>query len=440
MIGQVVVKLNRACNLACDYCYYINDTTPNYGLRMPIGRLANFLDEYAAYCACQSKKGFVVLHGGEPLLMGVEYIQKVLDHPAVVSGQLKIQIQTNGTLLNDEWISLFLKHNVRVGISLDGPRDIHDKGRKSRNGKGSYEQVIDGIQLLIRRQCPFGVLTVISPEADGGEVFRHHVDLGIKGMDFLLPISNHALAQQNAIDHHGITRFLLQVFNAWYDLDDSRVVVRIFNELIDRFAGRWNPFNPIGSNRWEDLVTLETDGQICSHEDLIYVDRATTGRSYYHTSLNIDTCSMREAEEAMVALWSSLGSNRLPTDCLSCEVNHMCHGGHVGSRYGIDGSFDHRSLHCPTLYLVSKTIRAVLGKLGFAEAINHMETGVDPRLATVQKDLGVMETSTFLSQNGDDVDGNKLYCICPSAPVRPLDCSYKSLEPDQRPADGKSAW
>ena len=98
-----------------------------------------------------------------------------------------LQMQTNGTLANDEWIEVLKRHNLRVGVSLDGPPEFHDLSRFDHAGRGSYSETVQGMRKLQENRVFSGVLTVINPGQSGLETYRHIRSLGVKNMNFLLP-------------------------------------------------------------------------------------------------------------------------------------------------------------------------------------------------------------------------------------------------------------
>jgi uncharacterized protein len=368
MITQFVLKLNRVCNLRCTYCYYINDATELPGLRMSWPILRTFLDKYADYCRRHSLRGRIVFHGGEPLLMGRAYMDRALSHRGFVDNALHASVQTNGLLLDDDWLDLLRKHNVAIGISLDGPKEVHDMYRVTAAGRPSYDQTIWAIQLMQRRGEDVGVLAVINPKADGQEVFQHFVNLGIKRIDFLFPQTNHALHSIDPMDMEGIKQYLVRAFLAWFNLDDPTIRVRLFRELIKRYFAEGLGYAPIGISRWQDLAILETDGTIAQLEELAEADRYDGGKRY-NTGFDILNCDIEEVETYMNKFWLDIGTDELPSLCKSCDMNYICHGGNAGTRFDAMGSFDNPGVHCASLYALAKLIERQLLEHGYPKRV-----------------------------------------------------------------------
>lgn len=351
MIRQFVIKLNKACNLRCPYCYYINDDTTNYGSRISLSNLLNFLSLYADYSSRNGFVGAVVFHGGEPLLMGKRYFTSVLQHESIKNGRLLPILQTNGVLLDDEWADLLCSANVEVGISLDGPQATNDAGRPDVKGRSTYHKTISAIKRLQQRNMDVGVLSVINPDFNGEDIFRHHVDLGVKNMDFLLPMHCWSTVDNSSYSQTSITKYLTEAFLAWYVNDDPSVKVRLFWTIVRRIAGTHEGYFPLGADRWNEFAVLEPDGMVSMLEELSEIDRHL-GTSFYSTGMNIYHNSLDEIETQIETFWSNISSKNRPTKCLSCDMNGICNSGNYASRYnGLN--FDNPGLHCETLYSIS---------------------------------------------------------------------------------------
>ena len=148
------------CNLGCAYCYYL-DKSGIYGGREPRMTLP-VLERVTRECieANDVSEVHFVWHGGEPLVMGLDFFRKAVEFQRRYAGGKRIQnsVQTNGTLLTDEWARFFRDHDFLVGISLDGPRDIHDRFRLDLGGRPSFDQVMVGLEKLKEHGVEFNTL------------------------------------------------------------------------------------------------------------------------------------------------------------------------------------------------------------------------------------------------------------------------------------------
>jgi len=360
MLGQVVVKLNRACNLRCNYCYYINENTPSLGMKMTEAVLHSFLDNYANYCEARSIRGTVSFHGGEPLLMGKEYFRRALEHCGFSRGHLRPSVQTNGILLDQQWAELLVTYGVSVGISLDGPPSVNDVLRVTHNGKGSYDLVLRSIRLLQDMKKDFTVLCVVNPNASGRDVFEHFVDLGIRRLDFLPPISHHARQQTNPVDLAGVEEFLVDAFLAWVEYGDPEIYVRLFHELITRYIHKTSGYSAIGMDRWATFGVLETDGYFARLEELADTEQVD-GKKRYMTDSTLENSTFDHVIEQLDFINAQIDWLQLPSSCKTCEMNDVCNGGNIATRFDSGGSFNNPGIHCGSFFRLSAMVKQVVG-------------------------------------------------------------------------------
>jgi uncharacterized protein len=185
VLEMLIIQATPFCNIDCGYCYLPQRTSRE---RMREATLQQLFVKVLASPAL-GKELTVLWHAGEPLVAGIGYYERAfkliddLNHRGV---KITHSIQTNGTLLNQQWIDLFRAHGVRIGVSLDGPAELHDRCRKTRNGHGTHERVMRGIELLQRNEYPFDVITVLTREslACARELFVFFVDHGISDIAF----------------------------------------------------------------------------------------------------------------------------------------------------------------------------------------------------------------------------------------------------------------
>jgi uncharacterized protein len=149
------------------------------------------IDRIAEHCESSGQRHVhLTFHGGEPLLVGIDRLSRWCAEVRRRLANLELvafSLQTNGTLIDDEWASMFREFQIDVGVSVDGPPEIHDAYRIDRHGRGSYRAVERGLKVLDDHCVPYGVLCVIPLGADPRLVHQHFVDLGVPWIDYLLP-------------------------------------------------------------------------------------------------------------------------------------------------------------------------------------------------------------------------------------------------------------
>jgi uncharacterized protein len=369
MIRTLVIKAVRACNLRCPYCYYINEKTENYGTMMTLEcarRLYLALGEYARIRRIVPS---LIWHGGEPLLLGKRKFQALLDAQSEyfpAKGVVNC-LQTNGVLIDESWLDFFQKNDIKVGISLDGPPEVHDRWRPKVGGGGSHAETARAIELLHRRRIPFGVIAVAGPQTDGAAVIRHFREIGVPSCDLLLPITNHALQRtlptfgdSSAVDIGGLSRYLVSAFHEWVDSDEASLSIRLFEALIRNALGIRQGFANAGPSE-EDLshvVVVETNGELCMDTEFGEIERNGFGNEYrLDCSVFDGEFSFETAEARLHDRVHSRRLGNLPGDCQQCPVRSLCRGSHPGSRFDDrDQSFDHRSAYCKAMYALCSEV------------------------------------------------------------------------------------
>jgi uncharacterized protein len=180
---EVILKIAERCNIACTYCYFFDSRNTDFERRPPLISVET-IDHVVAYLLDAARKHElqviqIDLHGGEPLLMKRDRFDDMCGRLTRALHQvvdLRISLQTNGMLLDDLWIDLLVKHGIFVGVSLDGPREVHDVHRVDHDGRGTYDRVVSGLKRLqARLPDRLGVIAVLSPHVDGAVLYQHLV-------------------------------------------------------------------------------------------------------------------------------------------------------------------------------------------------------------------------------------------------------------------------
>jgi uncharacterized protein len=376
MINLAIIKAIRACNLRCPYCYYINKETENYGQVISDATLTSLYRHVSHYL--EGKPGFgFVWHGGEPLLLGRRRFKRFLDLQAQYfsSGQVANVLQSNGTLIDHEWVDFFQNNRVAVGISLDGTEKAHNKNRPSVAGKGTYKETLEAIRLFQDRGLPVYALSVVDGHADGYETLQHFQEIGINECDFLIPMTNNALQQigdtndyNTYTDFTAIGSFLTNAFRRWIENPKPEIKVRLFECLIKNAFGLEGGFLNAGSVNLSGYVVVETNGDICLDTDFWQMDRYDLGKKY-RLGCNVSDASfcLQNVEEDINIIVKQQGLDQLPDACQPCKVRSICRGSHPASRFGADGSFNHRSAYCEALFALSAVVLEHIVDTGFTE-------------------------------------------------------------------------
>ena len=199
---NIMIKpTGSSCNLDCSYCYYL-DKAVQYGGREAVMSQELLEILIRQYCeACEAEELSFCWHGGEPLLMGIDFFRQAVQLESRYAGGRKINnsIQTNGTLINPHWCRFFAKNHFLVGISLDGPKDIHDAFRLSKSRKPTFDKVMEAVRLMRVFGVEFNTLSVVHErcEGRGAEIYRFFRDVVKSKYQQYLPAVEHVVDVPN---------------------------------------------------------------------------------------------------------------------------------------------------------------------------------------------------------------------------------------------------
>lgn len=333
--------VGSTCNLNCTYCYYL-DKERFYGNKqetLPYSLLDTYIKEYIE--TNQVPVVSFVWHGGEPLLAGIDFYKKVIEFQAKYNPTGKTienAIQTNATLINDDWCRFFKKNNFLVGVSIDGPKSIHDTYRLNKAGFSSFDRTIRGIELLKKHKVEFNTLTVVNnlSEGEGRKIYKFLKSIGSQYMQFLPAvdfISDKSIADRPiivsplidnvsslapwSVSSTGYGQFLIDVFNEWVVNDVGSYYIQIF----DLTLGSWFGYEPSVCSYCETCgnnIAVEHNGDVYSCDHFVYPE---------HNIGNIKEKSISEILSSNKQIEFGINKrNTLSRECLRCEYYFACGG------------------------------------------------------------------------------------------------------------------
>jgi uncharacterized protein len=320
------------CNLDCEYCFFLSKESlyPGDRFRMSDELLETYVTQLLEAHASVPEVT-VAWQGGEPTLMGVEFFRRALElteRHRRPGQRVQHTIQTNGTLLTDQWCELLAEHHFLVGISIDGPPALHDRYRVDKRGKPSSDKVLRGLQLLKDHGVDFNVLcTVNAANQDHAlDVYRYFRDeLGARFVQ-LIPIverDNDTGFQQGdqvterSVDPEAWGRFLTTVFDEWLRHDVGTVFVSHFDAALASWVGV-PPALCVFAETCGNAVALEHNGDLYSCDHFVEPD-------YLLGNIFDDHMVELLASPAQRA-FGDAKRDTLPRYCLDCDVRFACNG------------------------------------------------------------------------------------------------------------------
>jgi uncharacterized protein len=323
------------CNLDCKYCFFLSkeELYPNSKFRMTDEVLERYIRQQ---CESQAALPEVAIswQGGEPTLMGLDFFRRSVELAAKYrrpAQSVQYTLQTNGTLLDEEWCAFFREHRVLVGLSIDGPREQHDAYRVDKGGHPTFDKVMQAARLMQQHQVDFNVLcTVHAKNADYPlEVYRFFRDELRTRHIQLIPIVERVnsdgrtrFQEGSAVTDRSVTaeqwgRFLSTIFDEWLKRDVGTVFVQMFDAALASWVGA-TPTLCIFAETCGDAVALEHTGDLYSCDHFVEPK---------HLLGNIAETPLAElVASPQQRAFGAAKRDTLPRYCRECPGRCACHG------------------------------------------------------------------------------------------------------------------
>jgi uncharacterized protein len=334
------------CNLDCGYCYYLEKERlypPGEAFRMTPAVLGAYIRQYIA--SQPAPEVTFTWQGGEPTLLGVDFFREVvrLQQKYAEGRKVSNAIQTNGTLLDDAWCAFFAEHGFLVGLSVDGPEELHDANRPDKGGHPSFRKVMRGLECLKKHGTDFNTLTVVSRRNAGHplEVYRFLEEIGSRFLQFIPLVERRADAEarllgldlatpprpaageeappvtRQSVEPRAFGAFMLSVFDTWVRNDVGRLFVQLFDATLAGWMGLEPPLC-VFAETCGNAMALEHDGDLFSCDHYVYPG--------YRLGNILDTPLDELAGHATQVAFGRAKRATLPRYCQQCEVRFLCNG------------------------------------------------------------------------------------------------------------------
>jgi uncharacterized protein len=352
---QFILKVHSRCNLSCSYCYVYEMADQGWrGLpkRMSSAVAVKAVERIAEHAGRHGLTSVdVILHGGEPLLAGAEWLAGLVGSlRSRVPAQVNVALQTNGTLLDRAMLTTLQSLGVRIGVSLDGDAEATGRHRRYANGRNSFDAVADGLDQLQSpefRDCYGGILCTIDVQNDPVSTYEALLKFAPPSLDLLLPHANWSCPPPG--NRHA--DWLISVFERWYTAPRQETRVRLFSELIQLVLGQPGEVEGLGLLP-STLVVVDTDGSIKQLDSLssAYPGAADTG-------LDVMSGSFDDALDHPTTVARQIGADALSAECRACPVLDICGGGLYPHRFREGEGFRRPSVYCQDLLQLITHVR-----------------------------------------------------------------------------------
>ena len=331
---NIMIKpVGSLCNLRCRYCYYL-DKADIYGgkePRMTYEMLETFIREYIA--ANDVPEVLFNWHGGEPLLMGLDFYRKAIQlQKKYASGKrIRNALQTNATLVTAEWAAFFRENGFLIGVSLDGPKDVHDCYRAGKGGGSTSERVVKGIAELYKAGVDYNIMTTVNSKSEGRglEIYQFLKGAGTRFIQFM-PVLEHVKdgrivspdeeGSQIApwsVSAEGFGRFLCDIFDYWVRHDVGSVFINQFDSTLAMWCGE-QPGTCTFAQTCGGNSVIEHNGDLYPCDHFVYEDYRIGN------VLETDLRTLMASEKQI--RFGIDKRNGLPKKCVTCRWYFACHG------------------------------------------------------------------------------------------------------------------
>ncbi|MBU0937221.1 MAG: anaerobic sulfatase maturase, partial [Spirochaetes bacterium] len=320
---NIITKpIGPLCNINCEYCFYLDKAGLFPGKNradfvMSDAVLKSYIRQYIDSQPPGIEEVNFVWQGGEPTLLGLDFFQRALSYQQRYKRAgmtVTNSLQTNATLMDESKAAFFAEHDFLLGVSIDGPERMHDRYRKDRSGKGTFRQVMAGLERIKKHNIRFNTLTVVQENNSKHplELYSFLKDIGSAFMQFIpivdtIPGTNMALARSVSAKDWG--DFLASIFDEWIKADIGRIFVGHFDMLLGLYAGYPSSM----------CVHAKTCGRAMAVEhngDLYSCDHFVRPENYLGNLQTADLCALVDSRKQQDFGQAKIAA--LPRECRTC--------------------------------------------------------------------------------------------------------------------------
>ncbi len=363
----VIIKPSYGCNLNCRYCYLSSETKTFDAFDSDF--IIPIITQIKRYCEEHHRQNLTIIwHGGEPLLWGIENYRKVFSYmkEEFSNYPYKNLIQTNLTLLNQEYIDLFKKYSVRLGFSLDGPKFIHDKQRVLRGGQGTFDLVMEKFSLCKKNDYHVGCITVAT---------RNHIShisdlyafMNQNKINFKMnPLFRSGEAEKNEVEL-GLSvgeyaKLVIDLFDLMFDDPNCDISNSNFVEIASSIISKKTAGCLLGENCQGNFLAISPRGDVypCGRFCDSGYEKYAYGNLHFDSFANI-VDKIFKSEPYKRYQYIKQG------ECSHCKWFNICHGGCLHDGFLASGDFKHKTFLCPAYKKIFTHIENSLQEKGLVK-------------------------------------------------------------------------
>lgn len=333
IFATLVKPVGSRCNLGCSYCYYLDKAAlyDNHESLMSDELLETYIRQYIE--AVQAPVVTFCWHGGEPLIAGIAFFRRAMELQEKYRGDKQVEntLQTNGILVDETWCTFFREHHFLVGLSLDGPQDIHDAYRRDRGGQPTFSRVLRAIRLMAAHGVDFNILCTVNARSAGRGAEVYQFLRSLTSFIQFLPVLEYADTRGRIVPPgtegssptpHSITAtqwgdFICSVWDEWVHADVGRIFVQLFDVTLGQWCGVPSTLCAFSETCGDGLV-VEHNGDVYSCDHFVYPE--------YRLGNIADTPLSDLHRQSAQFRFGADKYDALPRQCHACRWLFLCHG------------------------------------------------------------------------------------------------------------------
>lgn len=317
----LVHPVGTTCNISCTYCFHRFTDMKDFSRKM---KPQTFIDFYKNWIKTipSDHPCEVIWHGGEPTLIGRDFYKEVLlETKKLTPKSKKVShcIQTNGITIDEKWAALFKKYDVMVGVSMDGPKELHDAQRVRDKGQGTYDHAIRGYNILAKSGVTAGIVIVVNSTnvAHPDKIFEFMLENSIKRLQLSPCMELVEDKDPYSITPKQYSKFIMTMFDLWMASGDPEISIGVIGDFIDHMVGNEH-YNCMLSDKCHNFAVLDHTGQIKTCDGM-----GVRQQNYGDIDLDISDVNFKKSW----TIHHDKISQARTDNCHSCQWFDICHGG-----------------------------------------------------------------------------------------------------------------